>query len=207
MAAKPEMQSTDQDRSAEAPDSSGSNSKITRRRLMLSVAAAVPSVFTLSSGAQTSMVSGTMCRVGNWQPHTLPRQPMAAGALPADTPLVSVVADDYLRAPVYVGSYDGLPAHCVMENQQYCMDPMDPTTAAEGSVWIAGEERIVVNKAQKRVVTQISSSPQGYGLIFVNQEGTIATFDPQTSGLQPVTQVCWISIQKGLGPGRFTNLG
>jgi hypothetical protein len=206
MADKPEIQSTYQGRSAEVPDSSASNSKVTRRRLMLSMAAAVPSVFTLSSGAQTSMVSGTMCRFGNWQRQALPRHPIATEALPANTPLVSVVADDYLRAPVYVGSYDGLPAHCVMENQQYCMDPMDPTTAAEGSVWIAGEERIVVNKAQKRVVTQISSSPQGYGLIFVNQEGTIATFDPQTSGLQPVTQVCWASMMGGHGH-RWNDLG
>src|SRR5438270_10794678 len=78
-----------------------------RRRLILAAGAALPSVYTLSSGAQTALVSNLSC----WAKTPTP----PARFTPTD--------DDWYRAPVYTGDYDGTPAYCVSVPQSACLDP------------------------------------------------------------------------------------
>lgn len=53
-------------------------------------------------------------------------------------------------------------------------------------------------------VTGVDSTPSRYGLVYVNQQGTVLTLDPNgNSDLRPVCDSCWASI---LG-GRISMLG
>ena len=164
--------------------------KTARRRLMLGAAAALPSVFTLTSGAQTAVASNTRC----WSKVDFRHI--------RDAPLLSTTHDEWLRKDVYYGLHQGMPAYCAMEDQATCIEPMRPGTAAIGSVWIVDGARVVVGPQTS--ITQVSSGPQGYALVYVDQEGTIATLDPDTmKDVQPVRETCWTSI---LG-GRISPLG
>src|SRR5947199_6723101 len=92
---------------------SGSNprddaKRATRRRLLLGAAAALPSVYTLKSGAQTAVTSAIAC-AAQPAPYGLPRFPPA----------------DYIwyRMPVYKGRLANDDAYCVMWTQSSCVDP------------------------------------------------------------------------------------
>jgi CRP-like cAMP-binding protein len=115
----------------------------------------------------------------------------------------SMVDDGWLRKQVYTGQSGGQPAYCAMTSQAGCLDPTDPTKAAVGSTWIVHGERVVVG-AGGVTIEHVGAAPQAYGLVYVNQEGTVTTLDPDRSlRLRPVRQPCWNSI---LG-GRVSILG
>jgi hypothetical protein len=183
-------------------DSGRSTSSAARRRLVLGVAAILPSVYTLSSGAQTAAASNARC----WDrvQHTGGREVGVMDVMDIEeTQRFSMVDDGWLRKQVYTGQSGGQPAYCAMTSQAGCLDPTDPTKAAVGSTWIVHGERVVVG-AGGVTIEHVGAAPQAYGLVYVNQEGTVTTLDPDRSlRLRPVRQPCWNSI---LG-GRVSILG
>lgn len=167
-----------------------------RRRLMLGAAAVLPSVYTLTSGARQAATSSGNCE----EPSGRDRMhDMGKGKHTADAALFTLQRDGWLRREVYYGVSHGQEAYCAMSDQAACMDKMAPDEAATGSVWIAldGYRFTVTSNAQ---ITRISPRPSAYGLVFVNQEGTIATLDPDgRDDLYPVKETCWSSILGGRG--------
>ena len=156
-------------------------------------------MYTLSSGARTAVASNLRC----WnraQAHG-GRELVGTPGADDEAARFSMANDEWLRKQVYTGMGGGT-AYCAMSNQAACIDPAHPTKAAQGSVWIVNGERIVAGAGIE--IDQVSASPQAYGLVFVDQQGTIATLDPErTADLRPVKEPCWTSM---LG-GRVSNLG
>lgn len=180
--------------------STGSDTASPRRRLLLGTAALLPSVLTLSSGAQAAVSSSARC----WDRvrHQTRGDFSGAGGLEEDTPRFAPSSDEWLRKRVYTGMSGGRPAFCAMTDQASCMNPDDRTKAATGSVWMVDGNRVVVGPGI--VIDQVSPSHQAYGLVFVNQDATVATLDPgQFQDLRPVKVPCWNSL---IG-GRATHLG
>jgi hypothetical protein len=206
-----------------AADSRGVSPNHTRRRLILAAGAALPSVYTLSSGAQTAGASNLAC---------LAKQ----GTAPARFVSQEDYArwpDNWLRAPVSYGDYDGATADCVTTPQSACTaftpvgsggasgetpgpgaaftpvgsggapggsktgDNLGPgTNAADGSVWIVQGQRMV--SSRNVPVKNVKLGRKHYGLVYVDQTGTIATLDPQGSlKLSPTSMSCWASINGG----------
>jgi hypothetical protein len=185
-------------------DPNSGNPSAARRRLILAAGAVLPSVYTLTSGAQTAAASSLRC----W-------------ANGGDTPPVrfTPAEDNWVRAKVYVGkSDDGRAAYCVSTPQNSCISRLDADKAADGSVWIVmnrgiwgvgpglsqvSGSRIVAGPNTK--ITNVRRTNPAYGAIFVDEQGTIATLDPSGSpaDLRPVAQSCFTSI---LG-GRISKLG
>jgi len=159
-----------------------------RRRLMLGAAAALPSVFTLTSGAQTAVASNARCWENDFR---------NSRAMPA----VTMDHDEWLRKEVYYGRINGVVAFCAMKDQADCIDPANPAKPALGSIWMVDGDRITVSDPDS--VKQISAGPQAYALVYVDRDGTIATLDPRNSGsgpvvdVQPVKESCWTSILGG----------
>jgi hypothetical protein len=181
-----------------------------RRRLILAAGAALPSIFTLSSGAQTAAASTTVC---------LARQGAAPPRFVEDGDLART-SDGWLRAPVNFGQYDTTPANCVTSPQTSCV-AFTPSSAKDasalpvpsaggpvanaedGSVWIVqGNHRMT--SSVHTPITHVSLGKKHYGLVYVDQTGTVATLDPNGApGLSPVTASCWASIMGG----RISKLG
>jgi hypothetical protein len=193
----------------------GSPSKA-RRRLILAAGAALPSIYTLGSGAQTAVGSQLVClaKQGSAIPPVRFTQDNHYGWQTQDAP----VSDGWLRAPVNFGEYDGSPANCVTTPQSSCVAftpsrpassmPV-PSTAAgpgsnaeNGSVWIVQGNRMTSNA--NTPITHVSLTQKHYGLVYVDQTGSVATLDPNgAAGLQPTTNSCWASIMGG----RISKLG
>jgi hypothetical protein len=176
----------------------------TRRRLILAAGAALPSVFTLSSGAQTAGGSNVAC---------LARQEAPPARFISQEDYVRW-PDGWVRAPVAFGDYDGAPADCVTTPQNSCAaftpigsggasgatksgDPSPPgTDAADGSVWIVQGERVV--SSRNVPIRNIKLGRKHYGLVYVDQSGTVSTLDPNGSfKLSAVKTSCWASITGG----------
>ena|SRR5215471_18712222 len=164
------------------------NPSAVRRRLLLAAGAALPSVYTLTSGAQTAVASNLRCW-GN--PGATPPQRFTASD------------DSWYRSPVYTGQYKGNAAYCVTSPQSACIDsPMHPDHGADGSMWISSGNRITVGPGDN--VTNVGPAPSKYGLVYVNNQGTVKTLDPNGNpNLQPLHDSCWTSM---LG-GRTSMLG
>jgi hypothetical protein len=132
----------------------------TRRRLLLG-AVAVPSVYTLTSGAQTAAASVLSC---------------AANAAPPSASRFTTHADTWTRKQVYMGKLANDTAYCVTWNQSSCVNALSPDKASDGSVWIHNNARMVSGPNQ--TVVKLGSKPQAYGLVYVDAKGTITTLDP-----------------------------
>ncbi len=192
-----------------AGNASATGANTVRRRLMLGAAAALPSVYTLTSGAQTAMASNLRCwarntngRVahdgGGYTSTAGTRESAPTAGFEGDfaTQRFTLAGDEWLRKRVYYGSSAGQPAFCAMDDQYACIDPKNPNNGAEGSVWIVNGSRVTVGPAV--AITQVSSTPHAYGLVYVDQHGTVARLDPEvTHQLRPVTGACWASILGG----------
>jgi hypothetical protein len=169
-----------------------------RRRFIWAAGAALPSIYTLSSGAQAAIASNLAC----WA-----REPQPAPA--RFTPNT----DNWLRASVYTGEYDGTPAYCVSSHQPDCIgrqllglrtNPNDPGSdnAQDGSTWIVHGQRVTSSPAVQ--ITKVGVRPSQYGTVYVDQTGTVLTLDPRsTADLHVVSNSCWTSV---LG-GRISKLG
>jgi hypothetical protein len=184
--------------SSVAAESRTPNPSKARRRFLLAAGAALPSVYTLNSGAQTAIASNLAC----WA-----KEPKA--------PPVRFTSsnDNWLRAQVYTGDYNGTPADCVSSPQAECIarsmgrrfDPNAPAVsdnAGDGSVWIVQGNRVTSGPTVQ--ITKAGLGPPQYGLVYVDETGSVATLDPKWTGdLRMVTQSCWTSV---LG-GRVSKLG
>jgi hypothetical protein len=180
-------------------DSRTASPSIARRRLILAAGAALPSIYTLSSGAQTAVASNLVC---------IAKQ----GTHP---PRFTSTADNWVRSPVTVGDYDGTPADCVTSPQSACSDspsnwrgvanPLAEPAASEaqrGSVWIVQGNRVVASPGVH--ITNIDPRRKHYGLVYVDQAGTVSTLDPNGAlHLSPATTSCWASVTAG----RVSKLG
>jgi hypothetical protein len=152
-----------------------------RRRLLLAATGTLPSVLTLSSGAQAAATSALRCLANN--------QP-AARFTPTD--------DNWVRAQVPVASYNTRPAYCVTSPTNACVDGAQH--AVPGTRWVVDGNTMT---ADPNTVMPVQSQ-RSYGLVYVDQSGSIATLDPGSNGnLVAVTDSCWTSIVGG----RTTNLG
>jgi hypothetical protein len=148
-----------------------------RRRLIVGAASVVPTVYTLSSGAQVAVASNLRCLQ---EPDTLP-------------PRFTTTRDNWLRAPVYVGQYDNGPAYCVTSPQEMCTDVWNPNQGAAGSQWVDNAGNMHVVGVGETV--DMSHSSRQYGLIYVDRDGTIAALDPSAANdIQPATSSCWASV-------------
>ncbi len=168
-----------------------------RRRFIWAAGAALPSIYTLSSGAQAAIASNLAC----WA-----REPQPGPA--RFTPNT----DNWLRASVYTGEYDGTPAYCVSSHQSDCVGKRflsvpirpgenDSDNAPDGSTWIVQGQRVTSSPAVQ--ITKVGVRPSQYGTVYVDQTGTVLTLDPRTTDLHVVSNSCWTSV---LG-GRISKLG
>ena len=171
-----------------------------RRRLMLGAAAVIPSIYTITSGAQTAVSSNRCLPSGE-------SYNLRSGRLPWDHPLLTDKKDGWLRKSVYHGLYNGKHAYCALDNQGACVDGSKITNlsngqgaqAASGSVWIVVDgTRVTVGP--NVVIAPVSTSASGLALLFVDKNGTNTTLDPDALGQwYPVKESCWASI---LGNGK-----
>jgi hypothetical protein len=167
-----------------------------RRRLMLGAAAALPSVFTLSSGAQAAAASSARCLAQDNPSRDNPIDFRIRNDT-SKAPALTMDRDEWLRKQVYYGRSNGGPAYCAMDKQSACIDPNNRALAAKGSVWIVNGERVTVGQ-QQDTIRQISSGPQAYALVYVDERGTTATLDPGTmKQVQPIKETCWTSVLGG----------
>jgi len=148
---------------------------LVRRRLLIAAGASLPSVYTLTSGAQTAAASSLRC----W------------AAQPTTPPQRFTTADDaWRRYPVYKGKFHSDGAYCVTLPQSSCASGADGQT---GSVWISNGTRIVNGPGSQ--ITNVGSTQSNYGLVYVNQQGTIKVLDPNGDlSLRPVLASCWTSM-------------
>jgi hypothetical protein len=174
----------------EVPESTAGSSsrdvakRATRRRLLLGAAAALPSVYTLKSGAQTAATSAIACAT---------RPP------PPDLQRFTATDDNWVRKHVYKGQLANDDAYCVMWTQSSCVDPMNVTKANPGSVWMHGGSRVYAGNGTN--ITKLTSGGP-YGLVYVDKMGTVKTIDPNgDTSLNPVVDSCWASVM-----GRNTSL-
>jgi hypothetical protein len=182
-----------------AADSRSASPSNARRRLLLAAGAVLPSVYTLSSGAGTAAASNVVCLA---KQGALPPRFTTEGDYTGRT-------DGWVRAPVSVGEYDGTPADCVTTPQSGCSDsapgPSRPSSnslapaeasyskAQDGSVWIVQGNRVISNSHVP--ITNVNPGRKHYGLVYVDETGTVSTLDPQGKPhLKPVTASCWASI-------------
>lgn len=191
-----------------AVDSRAGSPSRARRRLILAAGAVLPSIYTLSSGAQTAAASNLVCLAKEGPPPVRFTQDDDYARFP----------DGWLRAPVNVGEYDRATADCVTTPQSSCVaftpahsenstpwpakGPGTGTNAENGSVWIVQGNRMTSNNHTP--ITNVNLGRKHYGLVYVDQSGTVATLDPNGRlGLSPVTTSCWASIMGG----RISKLG
>jgi hypothetical protein len=153
-----------------------------RRRLLLAATGTLPSVLTLSSGAQAAATSTLRCLASN--------QP-AQRFTPTD--------DNWVRAQVPVASYNARPAYCVTSPTNACVD--NAHNATPGTRWVVDGNTMTVDQ---QTLMQVQNGQRSYGLVYVDQTGSITTLDPGSNGnLVPVTDSCWTSIVGG----RTSSLG
>ena len=149
--------------------------------MLLAAGGALPSVLTLSSGAQAAAASSLRCLATN-QPHQR----------------FVDVQDQWVRAQVPVGSYNSRTAYCITTPSGGCLDSAHK--GMPGSDWVVDGNTMTVG---------LGTNVQGqnkvsYGLVYVDQNGSITTLNPGSDGnLTPVTKSCWTSV---IG-SRTTNLG
>jgi hypothetical protein len=94
--------------------------------------------------------------------------------------------DKWVRAQVYDGKVSGRAAHCVSTPQTSCTD--GASGGNPGSVWIKSDgSRIVAGPGSQ--VSNVSSRPQAYGLVYIDKNGTYNTLDPNGD-----TSLSWASI-------------
>lgn len=169
---------------ATAPRTAAPNAA--RRRLMLGAGAILPSVYTLSSGATTAAASTLAC---------FNTTSTSAPARFVDT------QDKWYRAQVYDGKNGGNMAHCVSTPQNSCTNGNGG--APSGSVWVRNDgSRFVAGSGNN--VNNVTTKPKSYGLVYVDQNGSVNTLDPNgNTSLSYASLACYNSI---LG-ARISKLG
>jgi hypothetical protein len=153
-----------------------------RRRLLLGAAAALPSVYTLTSGAQTAAASALNCLATTTPPNLYLSR-------------FTTHSDAWTRKQVYMGKVANDNAYCVTWNQSSCVNALTPDKSADGSVWIHNNNGVRMVSGPRQTVAKIGLKPQAYGLVYVDAKGTITTLDPNGNpSLQPASASCMASM-------------
>jgi len=146
--------------SASTEDAAGPSRPNLARRRLLRVGVLVPSVYTLAGGAATAAASTLACVNTN---------------LASEPTRFTPGPDKWYRSQVYDGKVSGQAAHCVSTPQNACSDGNGGGQI--GSVWVKNDNsRIVAGPGTQ--VNNVTSKPTSYGLVYVDQKGTISTLDP-----------------------------
>ncbi|HEY3181031.1 MAG TPA: hypothetical protein VGL25_19375 [Casimicrobiaceae bacterium] len=133
-----------------------------RRRLLLG-AAALPSVYTLTSGAAIAAASGLNC----WSTQSTTTTPQRITSAP----------DRWYRVQVKSGTEgqtSSVMGYCLKDTQADCTDPLKPDWSASQTYWYVNGQRTLESRGGIR---NIPKTP-GYGLVYVDEKGTIMTLDP-----------------------------
>ena len=165
------------------PQASAGQPSRARRRLLLGATGALPTVFTLSSGAQAAVASNLRCLTP-----------------PAQQPTRFTPQDDnWVRAQVNVAAYENRPAYCITTPGNSCVDINNQ--AAPGSRWVVDGNTMTAGLQNNLQVL----NERSYGLVYVDRTGSVQTLDTHAgaASLTPVTDSCWTSV---LG-GRTSSLG
>ena len=150
-----------------------------RRKLVLGAAAILPSIVTVSSGAQTALASNMRC----WSKDPAEGPPDRFSYLP----------DGWLRKQVFKGEHRGAPAFNLAWDQASGLDPGNPNKAAVGSVWLVNDQKVTAEKGE--VINGISNGVQAYALVYTDSTGSMVTLDPESApNLRPVREACWTSM-------------
>lgn len=137
-----------------------------RRRRLLLGAAAVPTVYTLTSGAGVAAASLTC-----WD--------RAQQTAPAQR--VTAVPDQWARGQMKSGTTwpgNTTMAYCMKDPKDQtlgCTDPLNPDQSAASTYWWTSGQRTLEAQGGIR---HIPKTP-GYGLLYIDRTGTIQAFDPQ----------------------------
>jgi hypothetical protein len=155
--------------------------RLRRRRLLLG-AAAVPTVYTLMSGAGVAAASLTC-----WDAQSQAVTP---------TPVTSA-PDQWARGSMISGMTGTgwkVNAYCMNDpgKQSKCTDALQPDWSAAQTYWFAGGQRTLESQGGVRFIPK---SP-GYGLLYVDRTGTIQVFDKTNYGdtVKYVSGSCWASL-------------
>jgi len=138
-----------------------------RRRRLLLGAAAVPTVYTLMSGAGVAAAS-----LNCWD------APSTQTAAPAR---VTAAPDQWARAPIKSGT-DGqnsnVMGYCLKDPSEQiagaCSDPLKPDWSASQTYWYVQGQRTLEARGGIR---NIPKTP-GYGLLYIDRAGKVQAFDP-----------------------------
>lgn len=153
--------------------------RASRRRLLLGATGALPSVLTLSSGAQAAILSHLSC--------IKPPAQMPERFTPTD--------DGWVRAQVQVGNYQGMQAYCITTPNSGCVDMANPSRAAQGSEWIVGGSPMTSSSLSQ---VNVSSGQHAYALVYVDQHGAMTMINPrENTNFVPVADSCWTSVIGG----------
>ena len=147
-----------------------------RRRLLLGATSALPSVLTLSSGAQAAVLSNLRCIQDNSQ---------------ATPPRFTSSDDGWTRARVDVGQFQGQSAYCITTPGSACKDPIHPQVAAQGSEWVVGGGTVTAGPLSQ---VTLNNGQQAYALVYIDRHGAITTLDTHDWEMHPVRDSCWASV-------------
>jgi hypothetical protein len=138
-----------------------------RRRRLLLGAAAVPTVYTLMSGAGVAAAS-LNCWDATPTQTTTPQR-------------VTLGPDQWYRAPMKSGTQwpgNTQMAYCMKDPKDQlsgCTDPLSPDQSAASTYWWTNGQRTLEAQGGVRHIPKTS----GYGLLYVDRTGTVQAFDPQ----------------------------
>src|SRR5437773_6963843 len=152
----------------EVPESTAGSSprddskRVTRRRLLLG-AAALPSVYTLTSGAAVAAGS-----ISCWATQSTTNSPTR----------ITTAPDRWYRLQVKSGTKPppntNVMGYCLTDNQANCTDLLKPDWSASQTYWYVGGQRTPEDRGGIRYIPKTP----GYGLVYVDEKGTIMTLDP-----------------------------
>jgi len=152
-----------------------------RRRRLLLGAAAIPTVYTLTSGAGVAAASLTC-----WDTQSQTATP----------PLVTTAPDQWYRSTMKSGGTGTgwkTMAYCMNDpsNQAGCTDPLQPDYSAAQTYWNVSGYKVLEGRGGVRFIPKTP----GYGLVYVDQTGTIRKFDhTMGDGLKFVSNSCMTSV-------------
>jgi hypothetical protein len=150
-----------------------------RRRLIVGAVSVVPTAYTMTSGAAAAVASNLTCLAAHEN---------------ADPPRFVRTDDRWLRAPVQNGHFEQRSTFCINTPQDGCTDLLNPNQAGQGSQWVIdGVDNNTLIAGQSTPI-QVGGG-RSYGLVYVNDDGTVTAMDPGYGGdMYPTTKTCWASV-------------
>jgi hypothetical protein len=154
-----------------------------RRRRLLLGAAAIPTVYTLTSGAGVAAASLTC-----WDRSLQTATPAPVTAAP----------DQWVRAPMKSGTTGTgwkTMGYCMKDpaKQAECTDPLQTDWSAAQTYWYVNGQKTLEAQGGVRFIPKTP----GYGLLYIDRTGTVKTFDPSSYpgiDLRYTATSCWNSM-------------